>query len=204
VIADLPALPRTVLLARLGDYLSFRARRLEPPPSGGASMAELAAMLRQNGVEALGPEAAPALDRFCALRPAAAGRPAATDNRMHAWEWLQTPDGRLLKADALDHCAAHDLVGAQPIAWDVVGAGLELGLGGDEEKDLAARISRGTDEPVDLPLLDFLRPCYMAFQLGYYTMAAAALAGAPDESAQLARRAGFYRAALADALGRLL
>jgi hypothetical protein len=36
--------------------------------------------------------------------------------------------GRLLKSGALDHHAGHDLVGHQDIAWDIVGAVVELGL----------------------------------------------------------------------------
>ena len=52
------------------------------------------------------------------LCPAAAGlercvRRIETDNRMHAHEWLVRPDGSLLKADAVDHCEAHDLIGAR-------------------------------------------------------------------------------------------
>ena len=51
-----------------------------------------------------------------------------TDNRLHAWEWLHTPDGRLLKTDALDHHAGHDLIGCQDITWDIAGATVELDL----------------------------------------------------------------------------
>ena len=68
-----------------------------------------------------------------------------TDNRLHVWEWLIRPDGRLLKTDALDHHAAHDLVGCQDVAWDVAGAVVELDLSPPEQDELCA-IIRGSGE----------------------------------------------------------
>ena len=53
-------------------------------------------------------------------------RPVEIDGRLHAWSYLRR-DGHLLKTDALDHHAGHDLVGCQDIAWDIVGAKIELG-----------------------------------------------------------------------------
>ncbi|HVW93520.1 MAG TPA: hypothetical protein VHB74_13070 [Devosia sp.] len=190
---------RTELIARLADYLGFRARHLPAGPETGATIDELAEMLRVNGLEGLGPAAAPALERLAALRPAYAGRRVMTDNRLHAWEWLVASDGRLLKTDAVDHCAAHDLIGCQDIAWDVAGAAVELALSEAERGELLSRL-RHQGVEVDPALLAFFDNCYPAFQLGYYTMAAAAHAGVPEEQVRLQARAGFYRDRLA---GRL-
>jgi hypothetical protein len=142
-------------------------------------------MARHNTAEALGEAAATWFDRWSAAdlaRLGARARPVETDNRMQAWEWLALPDGRLLKADAVDHHAAHDLVGCQDIAWDVAGAMVELGL--------------DPVLPVDPGLLDVLLPCYCAFQLGAWTMAAEA---APDvaEAARCRAAAARYVARLA-------
>ena len=108
------------------------------------------------------------------------------------------PDGRLLKADALDHHAAHDLVGCQDVAWDIAGAVVELELEADVDRLCAAverEAGRGAVEP---GLVSLLTPCYLAFQLGAWTVAAAV--AAPDEAARLGaaveRYAGLLRRAL--------
>jgi hypothetical protein len=97
-------------------------------------LTELLAMARYNTEQRLGPEVARRLEDWSALVPAleAKVRRVHTDNRMRRHEWLALPDGRILKTDALDHSAAHDLVGCQDIAWDVVGAAVEWGLTEDE------------------------------------------------------------------------
>jgi hypothetical protein len=108
-----------------------------------------------------------------------------TDNRLHLWEWLVLDDGRLLKADALDHSAAHDLVGCQDIAWDVAGAIVEFGLTDDESVSMCARVER-TGHAVDRDLLAFLTPCYLAFHLGASTLAADTVGGAEAHRHRLA------------------
>jgi hypothetical protein len=113
---------------------------------------------------------------------------------MHAWEWLVTPDGELVKTDAADHCAAHDLIGCQDAAWDVAGASIELGLDANELASALAR--RGS--PIDPALSRFYEPCYLAFQLGSHSMAARSIeSGAPDEAARLRRAADTYARQLA-------
>ncbi|TDH62589.1 hypothetical protein E2C06_10635 [Dankookia rubra] len=186
---DPAAIPREVLAAQVAAYLRFRARAFPAGPGRGAGLDALHAMARHNAAETLGEAAAARLDRWSPrdlARLAALARPVETDNRMQTWEWLALPDGRLLKADAVDHHAAHDLIGCQDIAWDVAGAMVEL--------DLDPVL------PVDPDLLGLLLPCYCAFQLGAWTMAQEA---APDaaEGARLRRTAGRYAARLRAALG---
>ena len=123
-----------------------------------------------------------------------------TDSRLHMWEWLQRDDGRLLKTDALDHHAAHDLVGCQDVAWDVAGARVELDLSPTEMQDLCAGIEHETGRAVDPGLIAFSLPCYLAFQTGYYALAADALAGWPDEAARLRAASGRYAGRLQDVL----
>lgn len=151
----------------LAGYLQLRSGLAAPP---GASLDELAEMIRVNAGE-LGLEVR-------AEPPRATPRPVAIDGRLHAWEWLRTPDGALLKTDALDHCCAHDLVGGQDIAWDVAGAAVEFGL--DEAQ--AERLRAAVD--ADPALTAFCRLAYPAFQAGLWTFA--------GDPAQAAR----YRAAL--------
>jgi hypothetical protein len=107
---------------------------------------------------------------------------------MHAWEWLVTRDGRLLKTDAVDHHANNDLVGAQDPAWDLAGAIVELGLEGDEPARLLEIARRRGVRPTP-DQLAFYKATYLAFQMGWHLMAAQALGFDPEEAERM-RRAG--------------
>ncbi|WP_267359999.1 MULTISPECIES: hypothetical protein [unclassified Methylobacterium] len=160
---------------QIGRYLGFRARCFACEPDRGASLGDLLAMARHNVGEALGTDWAGRLDRWTAKRLAALAErshPTEIDGRMQPWEFLLRQDGRLLKCDALDHHAAHDLVGCQDIAWDIVGARVELPLSDAGQARLMDVVSREAGRPVDRELLAFLTPCYLAFQLGAASMAA--------------------------------
>lgn len=182
------AIGRRDAVRQVGRYLAFRARHFPAEPGAGASLSELAAMARHNAAEAFGENAV--MRRFDALSDRIAAlerriRRIETDNRMHLWEWLAAPNGRLIKTDALDHHDAHDLIGCQDVAWDVAGAAVEWDLSSLEQDDLCAVVARESGRPVDLELLAFLTPCYLAFQLGHHAVAAAALEGLPEEAARL-------------------
>ena len=193
---------RGALIAFAGRYLGFRARTFGAGPEQGASLDQLLQMARINTAQALGEAWARCLDRFAPdLRKLERRvRRMETDSRLHVWEWLQRDDGRLLKTDALDHHAAHDLVGCQDVAWDVAGATVELDLSPTEMQDLCAGIEHETGRAVDPGLIAFSRPCYLAFQTGYYALAADALAGWPDEAARLRAASGRYAGRLQDVL----
>ncbi|TPG53368.1 hypothetical protein EAH89_16595 [Roseomonas nepalensis] len=180
---DPAAADRPALVAHLGRYLTFRAHHLPAGEAEGAPLAALWEMARHNTAEALGEDAAAGLDAWKPRLPALAarGRRVRTDNRLHAWEWLVLPGGRLLKADAVDHAAAHDLVGCQDIAWDVAGAAVELDLSMEERERLRALAG------AEAGLTELFLPLYRAFQLGYHAMAADAWGG--GEEAERARRA---------------
>jgi hypothetical protein len=85
----------------------------------------------------------------------------------------------------VDHSQSHDLVGCQDILWDVAGASVELGS--QMEHGPAEFLADGS--PLRLELLQFLRLCYVAFQLGWWSYSSDALGRA---------HAGWYRARLRD------
>lgn len=183
------------LLDRLARYLAFRARQFPATPRDGASIADLSAMARINGEEALGAEAGAAVaGRLASLSNSVSpGRPIAVDGRLHAWEWVVTPDERLLKTDAVDHARGHDLVGCQDVAWDLAGAQIELDLSDDETAWLARAVERldgGETPPARLAMHGAL---YAAFQLGLWTVG-------QDDDAQnrrlIAAHTGRYRRVL--------
>ena len=169
LVRPLAALDRSLLVERVGEYLAFRASALGG--GAGAGVAQLRAMAKRDAD----------LD---VPAPASSPRRVQIDGRLHAHEWLVTPRG-LLKADAYDHCASHDLVGCQDIAWDVAGAIAELALTPAEVARLVAMCG------VDREQLAFAIPCYVAFQLGRH---AAAFDGAPAaEQLRLRAEVARYR-----------
>jgi hypothetical protein len=174
------------LLDHLADYLSFRARRFPARHEQGAKLTALVDMARVNTAEALGEAAGRAVERRLRSLLAAAppSCPVHVDGRLHAWEWLLTPGGGLLKVDAVDHSCGHDLVGCQDIAWDVAGAELELGLSEAETERLAERLHVAPD------LLALHRACYPAFQLGLWSFAP------NDEAPRIEAHVRRYREAL--------
>ena len=175
-------------IEHLARYLAFRAAELAAD-GAGASLLELHQMARQNIAEALGEEEATAILAPWHEKGAAAlqgrVRPVHVDARLHRWEWLKTSGG-WLKTDAIDHSEAHDLVGPQDVAWDVAGAVAEFDLGEAEAEALRRQVG------ADAELMAFLTPCYLAFQLGLWTFAAA------EDAA-----AGHQRDVYADRLRRL-
>jgi hypothetical protein len=189
------------LLDTVASYLAVRATRLPAPPeSRGATPMRLFEMAVHNTQRALGPAFAAAVRAWRERLPEIArlARPVLTDNRMHAWEWLVTPEGKILKADALDHHRGNDLVGPQDVAWDLAGAAVELDLDDDVLERLAAAVARRTGRPrAERIQLDFYTLAYLAFQTGRHTLAAEALeSAAPAEAARM-------RAAVERYAGRL-
>jgi hypothetical protein len=191
-----PDVDREALLDRVARYISFRARRLPGVPGTvGASPEKLLEMAAFNVEQALGKPAAEPLGAWRERLPelSSLARPALTDNRMHAWEWLVTPDGKIWKTDALDHHASNDLVGAQDPAWDLAGAIVELELSDEERGRLLEQVERSRRVKTPADQLRFYTQAYLAFQLGYYTLAAQAVEGMDAKEAEaLRKRAGWY------------
>lgn len=162
------AAPTRPTIDELARYLRLRSSL---PAEQGAPLADLLAMARHN---------VPALRNWSAdvdaLQPRV--RPVRVDGRMAAHEWLRLPSGQLLKTDALDHHASHDLVGCQDLAWDLAGAAVELDLPEREVTDLQQRLG------IDPDLLAFCLPAYTAFRIGAHRMSASMLAHWPDEQAR--------------------
>lgn len=160
----------------VGRYLGFRARHL-PAPQGGASLSDLCAMALFNTERAVGAA------RVLKARLDNVGRlprrlrRVDTDNKLHRWEWLIGDDSQMLKTDAIDHCAAHDFVGCQDIAWDIAGAAVEFGLSARERERLAAIVAAEADSDTSAEILDVFEFCYLAFQLGFWTYARMAATG---------------------------
>jgi hypothetical protein len=186
---------RTALVDAIGRLVRVSAARPRSA-SDGASPEELVEMTRVNAAEALGAAAGEAARRLEDLLPEVArqARPVEVDGKMQRWEWLVLPDGRLLKADAVDHHAAHDLGGCQDALWDVAGAELELGLSSGEALRLA-EAARAVGPGADPALLPFYRTCLAALEVGRWWFAARS-APTPAERGRCDGALARYRRAL--------
>ncbi|WP_233585986.1 aminoglycoside phosphotransferase family protein [Corallococcus sp. CA054B] len=195
------ALDRAMLLEHVGHYLGFRARAFPAPePGRGAPLHQLLEMARYNTARVLDEGLARVLDGWMPHLDALARTawPVETDHKLHAWEWLVLPGGQLLKTDAVDHHAGLDLVGCQDVAWDIVGAAVELDL---SEPALATHVEHASGHRVSPWLLRFYRPCYLAFQCGHHTLAGTTLERTnPNEATRLRAAAARYASRLRDHL----
>jgi hypothetical protein len=186
-----PGVDRRDLLNTVARYLAFRISRF-PTPSGvrGATPEKLLEMTAFNAGRALGTDVGEVIEEWRERLPEIArlARPVLTDNKMHAWEWLVTPAGEILKADALDHHQSNDLIGPQDPAWDLAGAAVELNLDEEELDWLADAVARRTGTPRARPVqLGFYRFAYLGFQIGRYTLAAEACADSTTQEAAALR-----------------
>jgi hypothetical protein len=182
---------RGALVEHLGRYLAFRCASFRADEHDGADLEGLKVMARVNSGEVLDAIGAGILaGRIEALQPTSAARPIHVDGRMHRWEWLTTPDGLLLKTDALDHSEAHDLIGCQDVAWDVAGAAVEFDLTADEVARIVEAVENGSGYAVDPTRLRLMDICYPAFQAGYWRFAEAA--ATPDEQPRIRAYARRY------------
>jgi hypothetical protein len=161
-----PLDPEDKPLSDFGRYIGARARLFAAAPDTGAPIERLLTMCRRNIGLALGPEAASTLARFDVRDLGARVRRVRTDNKLQPEEWLWI-GCRLLKADALDHHQAHDLIGCQGIEWDVAALTEEFRLGPREED----RLLQAAGIEICRELLDFYRIAYAAFRLGQSDLA---------------------------------
>jgi hypothetical protein len=106
-------------------------------------------------------------------------RPVALDGRMLAHEWLRTPQG-ILKVDAMDHHDDHFFPGCQDIAWDVAAAVVELNLNGQGRSHLVARYRQLSGDSGITSRLHHYAIAYLAFRLGYTTLATSVLGQTAD------------------------
>jgi hypothetical protein len=181
------------LLERLGGHIGFLARHF--PSSARVPLDAIEHMIETNVRLALGSEWLAATQPAKQLRSAVADAPAVEiDGRMLPHEWIRT-DGDFCKVDALDHHADHFFPGAQDAGWDLAAACIEFQLTNGAANRLVAEYVRSSGDRDVAVRLPWHRLAYLAFRIGYASLAADALGDSPDAS-RFRRLGSQYRALL--------
>lgn len=187
------------LVGSAARYLS--AMRELPTCGSGASSAELSEMIDVNVEEGLGPLWRQRAEQVLAGMPREmTEQQVALDGRMLAHEWFRSPARGWLKADSLEHHADHFFPGGQDVAWDVAGACVEL-LPPTAGDALVEAYCRTSGDHAVTRRLPFYALAYLAFRLGYSTMAAESDRGSAD-GARFRREIGRYGRLLRRELSR--
>jgi hypothetical protein len=98
---------------------------------------------------------------------------------MQPQEWIHTAAG-FLKTDAIDHHDDHFLPGCQDIAWDVAGAVLEFDFDFPSRRTLIGRYRELSGDRAIIHRLPHYAAAYLAFRLGYCSMAGELLRDTDD------------------------
>lgn len=177
---------RILFVTTVGRYLRVRDQELSAKHERGASPNDLLQMAIHNAGIRFGNQRVQSLHHWSSKLDQIEKeiRPVCVDGKMHIWEWIQSPDGRFVKCDALDHYQSHTLIGVQDIYWDIVGAVVELNLDGNEMEYLESIIFQEDVDRKNRNLFHFYYDCYLAFQIGYYRMALSSEANLDSEESK--------------------
>jgi hypothetical protein len=168
----------TTTIDRLSEYLSFLRSTFRT--GRRARVDDLAEMMSENLGEAVGDEALPLVDALAADAKYFDEPQVAVDGRMLPYEWIADHHGRLMKTDAFDHHADDFLPASRDVAWDVAGTIAEFDLDPHGTSYLiTAYASRSKDRTI-ARRISFYHAAYLAYRLGYVTMAAETLGDTPD------------------------
>jgi hypothetical protein len=160
------------VLDRLAEYVAFVGRRFvttEPE-----SIDQLLTMAVGNAQEAVGDDAARAIDRLAAAARDDPQPRVAVDGRMLPHDWIAAADG-LVKTDALDHHADDFWPGCRDIAWDVAGTIAEFELDGDAATCFVTAYARKSGDGAIARRLPFYLAAYTAYRQAYAALAAETL-----------------------------
>jgi hypothetical protein len=166
------------LLETLATYLAHLSQQHAAEPS--VSVESLEKMATVNTSEGLGEAWIPRLEGW--LRSSSKSwceKPVALDGRMLPHEWIRTASG-YLKTDAIDHYDDHFYPGCQDIAWDIAAACIEHRLTHEQQSHLLDRYRSMSGDRTIAARLPIHAIGYLAFRLGYTTMAAEALGDEAD------------------------
>jgi hypothetical protein len=128
------------------------------------------------------------------------------DGRMLPHEWLDTTgtfpgNAHFVKVDALDHHADRFFPGCQDASWDLAAAAVEFELTPGAVDDMASLYATVSGDRGIAARLPYAMVAYLAFRVGYVTLARDAL-GRTRDARRFADLVDHYRTLLEDLLGR--
>ena len=167
-----------ILLDTLASYLAYISRTQTTQPS--VTEDALLDMVVTNVSEGLGDTWLSRLhSRLKTCGASWCDRTVALDGRMLPHEWIRTSGG-YLKTDAVHHHDDHFFPGCQDIAWDVAGTCLEFNLQPNDRQHLIEQYQELSGDSTIVARLPLHAITYLAFRLGYTTLAASSLGQDPD------------------------
>jgi len=176
-----------LLLERVASYLAHLYLEHRMPWTGDSKLPEL---VEVNVSEVLRDSAADTMARRLP-KDVWLQQPVSLDGRMLAHEWIRTDQG-WTKVDAMDHHDDHFYPGCEDIAWDVAAAGIELDLSRQERRFLVDQYRRRSGDRIIAGRLHPYAVAYLAFRLGYTSLAAMGL-GTSDDGRRFTREHQRYR-----------
>jgi hypothetical protein len=105
--------------------------------------------------------------------------PVEIDGRMMPHEWILTDKG-IFKTDHLEHHCDQFFHGSQNIAWDIAGFCEEFGLSKQQRDVFTEMYMEKTGDTLFQKRLPFFTIAYLAFRLGYVSLAVDSLRGSDD------------------------
>ena len=160
------------VLERIARYCSFRVSNFSYSPPFSS---QLASMLEFNVQQEFGSELRLDLGLLGSTNPVLA------DGRMQPFEWIASPQGELLKTDAISHGDNHFFPGPCDIAWDLAGAIVEWDLPFEAAEFLLRRFKQLSGLDVAEKLGAYML-AYCVFRLGFCKMAESTVLGSREES----------------------
>lgn len=158
------------LIGHLGPWIVAAASKTLMADEIRDGIGRIAAALKAWAITRDGAARVSEIDRLAeraAMNLSSATKPCYGDGRLAPHEWIRTPAGAILKADAGGHHCDHTWVGRQPIAWDLAGAEIEWEL--DDRR--AATLYRYVQQATGIEHCQATRAFYKA---GYCVFRAAA------------------------------
>ncbi|HVH88142.1 MAG TPA: hypothetical protein VM912_15580 [Terriglobales bacterium] len=128
-------------------------------------------------------------------------RPVIADARMMPYEWILSPQGRLLKFDAASHGDDHFYPGPTDIAWDLAGVIVEWQLTPEQTHFLIEEYEHLTSDFIRKRISTYLG-AYCVFRLALTASARLSCANTSD-AARLERESSQYRTELEFLINRL-
>lgn len=167
--------PKREFLDTAAGYFAFIAEKF--PSDERIDPGELVEMVRVNISEGLGVEWESKIGKISALADGLRSLPAVyLDNRVAPHEWIRMGK-RIYKMDAAEHFDDHFFPGPQGIAWDLAAFCIEFGLDSGAKEYLVGKSSRLNFRE---EVLDFYTIAYLAFRLGYCSVASSIMGNSPD------------------------